>query len=58
MESAIVWQCPAVETLRLASPVEEDVSDSHDDVVDDATSCNEVDKPFQDLLGAVTELQE
>ena len=48
----------AVEALGLASTVEEDVSDVHDYVVDDAASGDKSDEPGQDLASTTADCQE
>lgn len=50
LEPARVGERVAVDALRLARPVEADVRDAHDDVVDDTARGHQVDQPGQDLV--------
>jgi hypothetical protein len=58
LEPALVGQSVSVQSLCLASSVEEDVGDTHDPVVDDASSGDQVDEPTQDDVRAIADLQE
>lgn len=48
LEPPIVWKRLPIESLGLASTVEEDVRDAHDNVVDDTAGCDQVDQPAED----------
>lgn len=58
LEPASVGQSATVKTLSLASLVEENVGQCHDDVVDDTSGSNQVDQPCKDLGRAIAELKE
>lgn len=58
LEPTSVWEGLAVETLLLASVVEEDVGRGHDDVVYDSTGGDQVDQPCQNLGRTVAQLEE
>lgn len=49
LEDAAVGESLAVEALGTTRPVEEDVGDADDNVVDDLRSCDQVDKPTEYL---------
>ena len=57
LEPAPVGERPAVDALRLARFVEEDVGGRHDDVVDDAAGSDEIDEPCQHGRRAARNLQ-
>lgn len=58
LEPTLVGKGVSVQGLCLASAVEEDISDTHDQVVDDTTGSDEVDEPAQDDVGSTADLQE
>lgn len=58
LEPTLVGESVSIQSLGLASAVEEDVSDTHDQVVNDTTSSDEVDQPAQDEVGSAADLQE
>lgn len=58
LEPTLVGQGVSVQGLCLASSVEENVGDTHDPVVNDTSSGDQVDKPAQNDVGAVADLQE
>lgn len=58
LEITAVWQRLAVKTLHLASLVEAEVGDAHDDVVDNTSSGDDVGEVCQNLGGRVGQVQE
>ena len=52
LKVAVVRECSSVDALSFAGLVKGDVRCAHDDVVDDTTGGNQVDKPGEDLRGA------
>lgn len=58
LESSAVWEAASIDSLCFACSVEEQIGSSHDNVVDNAPSSDQVDQPSQHRAGAVAELQE
>ena len=58
LEPALVRQGVPVQALRFASAEEENVRNAHDQIVDHASRSDQVDKPAQDDVGSVADLQE
>jgi len=46
--NVLVWKRLPIETLRLAGVVETEIGRGHDDVINDATGRDQIDKPSQD----------
>lgn len=58
LEPTLVGQSVSIQSLCLAGSVEEDVGHTHNPIVDDASSSDQVNKPAQDNIGTVADLQE
>ena len=58
LEAAIVRERPTVDALSLASVVESEVGDGHDDKIDHSTSSDESDQPSEDHLRTARDREE
>lgn len=58
LETAVVWHGGSVDALSLASIVEADEGDGHDQVVDQTTGSHEADQPGENLAGTGADLEE
>lgn len=58
MAPTVIGEFLAINALCNARAVKEDVGDTHHNVVDNATSGDEVDQPGQDFAGSAGKLQE